>query len=152
MLENTEKSTKKTWCQHLSIYSFEIVKEMMIESLKRRGVFAGTVMWEYQLFQLIQLLKKKFLIIYGEPSSEYSSYYDYSEPEELNEEKFNKTINLGINVEDMLGMINERRAPSNKLSISQLKPFIFPNKRELIKNKIKACYLGNFLPWDVKRQ
>ena len=49
-------------------------------------------------------------------------------------------------------MINERRAPSNKLSISQLKPFIFPNKIKLIKNKIKACYLGNFLPWDVKRQ
>ena len=103
-------------------------------------------------FPINTAIEKKSLIIYGEPSSEYSSYYDYSEPEELNEEKFNKTINLGINVEDMLGMINERRAPSNKLSISQLKPFIFPNKRELIKNKIKACYLGNFLPWDVKRQ
>ena len=93
--------------------------------------------------------KKVPLIIYGEPSSEYSSYYDYSEPEELNEEKFNKTINLGINVEDMLGMINERRAPSNKLSISQLK-HLFSNKRELIKNKIKACYLGNFYLGTLK--
>ena len=59
MLENTEKALKKLG---VSIYqfkpSFEIVKEMMIESLKRRGDFAGTVMWEYQLFQLIQLLKK----------------------------------------------------------------------------------------------
>ena len=114
----------------MSIYqfkpSFEIVKEMMIESLKRRGDFCWHCHVGISAFSINTAIEKKVpLIIYGEPSSEYSSYYDYSEPEELNEEKFNKTINLGINVEDMLGMINERRAPSNKLSISQLKPFIF---------------------------
>ena len=63
VLENTEKALKKLG---VSIYqfkpSFEIVKEMMIESFKeKRRFFAGTVMWEYQLFQLIQLLKKKSL-------------------------------------------------------------------------------------------
>jgi len=141
----------------VSIYqfkpSFEIVKEMMIESLKRRGDFCWHCHVGISAFPINTAIEKRVpLIIYGEPSSEYSSYYDYSEPEELDEEKFNKTINLGINAEDMLGMINERRAPNNKVSISQLKPFIFPNKRELIKNKIKACYLGNFLPWDVKKQ
>ena len=49
---------------------------------------------------------------------------------ELNEEKFNKTINLGINAEDMLGMINERY-PKKKFSLDDIKPFIFPNKREI---------------------
>ncbi len=154
VLENTEKALKKLG---VSIYqfkpSFEIVKEMMIESLKRRGDFCWHCHVGISAFPINTAIEKRVpLIIYGEPSSEYSSYYDYSEPEELDEEKFNKTINLGINAEDMLGMINERRAPNNKVSISQLKPFIFPNKRELIKNKIKACYLGNFLPWDVKKQ
>ena len=47
------------------------------------------------------------LIFLGEPSTEYSSYYNYDQFEELNVEKFNKTTNLGINAEDMLEMINE---------------------------------------------
>ena len=154
VLDNTEKVLKKLG---VSIYqfkpSFEIVKEMMVESLKRRGDFCWHCHVGISAFPINTAIEKKVpLIIYGEPSSEYSSYYDYSEPEELDEEKFNKTINLGINVEVMLGMINEKRGKENKLSISQLKSFIFPTKRELIKNKIKACYLGNYLPWDVKKQ
>ena len=29
---------------------------------------------------------------------------------------------------------------------------MFPSKREFIKSNIKACYLGNYLKWDVKEQ
>ena len=47
------------------------------------------------------------LIFWGEPSSEYTAYYDYrdDEVEEVNEEKFNRSTNLGITAEDMAGMI-----------------------------------------------
>ena len=65
--------------------------------------------------------------------------------------KFNKTTNLGINAEDMLEMINDRYA-DKKISIKELKPFIFPSQREINKNNIKAVYLGNYIPWDVKKQ
>lgn len=152
--ENTEKTLQKLG---VNIYQFKpnfnIVKEMMIESLKRRGDFCWHCHVGVSAFPINTAIEKKVpLIIYGEPSAEYSSYYDYSEPEELDEEKFNKTINLGINAEDMLGMINERKKVDSKISISELKPFIFPSKRELKINNIKACYLGNYLPWDVKKQ
>lgn len=153
VLKNTEKTLKKLG---VNIYefkpNFEIVREMMLESLKRRGDFCWHCHVGISAFPINTAIEKKIpLIIYGEPSSEYSSYYDYTEPEELNEEKFNKTINLGINAEDMLGMINERY-PKKKFSLDDIKPFIFPNKREIALNKIKACYLGNYIPWDVKMQ
>lgn len=152
--ENTEKTLKKLGVNIFQFKpNFNVVKEMMIESLNRRGDFCWHCHVGISAFPINTAIEKKVpLIIYGEPSSEYSSYYDYSEPEELNEEKFNKTINLGINVEDMLGMINERKSPDKKFSISEFKSFVFPSKRELIKNKIKACYLGNYIPWDVKKQ
>jgi N-acetyl sugar amidotransferase len=154
VLHNTEKALKKLG---VSIYEykprFNIVKEMMVESLKRRGDFCWHCHVGISAFPINTAIEKKIpLIIYGEPSSEYSSYYDYSEAEELNEEKFNKFVNLGINIEDMVGMINEKRDKDKQISLSELKPFIFPTKRELILNKIKACYLGNYLPWDVKKQ
>ena len=74
------------------------------------------------------------LIFYGEPSSEYSSFYDYSEPEELNEEKFNRFINLGINAEDMYEMI-KTSFPKENISLEDLKPYFFPTDFELKKKK-----------------
>ena len=154
VLENSEKALKKLG---VSIFEykprFDIVKEMMAESLKRRGDFCWHCHVGISAFPINTAIEKKVpLLIFGEPSSEYSSYYDYSEAEELNQDKFNKFINLGINVEDMVGMINEKRDKKDWISLSELKPFIFPTKRELTLNKIKACYLGNYLPWDVKKQ
>ena len=49
------------------------------------------------------------LIFWGEPSAEYTAYYDYrdNEIEEVDEKKFNRSTNLGITAEDMAGMISD---------------------------------------------
>jgi hypothetical protein len=95
--------------------------------------------------------KKISLIFYGEPSAEYSSYYTYKEKESLNVEKFNYTANLGINAEDMYHMIKERYPDSN-IKFQDFMPYVFPSERELKINNINADYLGNYIPWDVKKQ
>ena len=42
------------------------------------------------------------LIFWGEPSAEYTAYYSYDQPEYVDEERFNRYVNLGIPAEDML--------------------------------------------------
>lgn len=132
--------------------SWHVVRELMLESLKRRGDFCWHCHVGISALPINIAIEKKIpLIFYGEPSSEYSSFYDYSTPEELNEEKYNRSINLGINAEDMLTMLQERH-PDDNINMNDLKPYYFPSQRELKKNNIFASYLGNYIPWDVKKQ
>ena len=69
----------------------------------------------------------------------------------MDNERFNKVSNLGINAEDMFEMVKERY-PNEQINIRDFKPYTFPNPRELIDNKIKSRFLGNYISWDVKEQ
>ena len=151
--KNTQKTLTKLKVDFIDFKpNFEIIKKTMLESLKRRGDFCWHCHVGITAFPINTALEKNIkLIFYGEPSSEYSSFYDYSEPEELNEEKFNRFINLGINAEDMYEMIKSS-FPNEKISLDDLKPYFFPSDFQLKKNKIFASYLGNYIPWDVKKQ
>jgi hypothetical protein len=86
------------------------------------------------------------LIIWGEPSAEYTAYYSYDEPEEVDERRFNRYVNLGINAEDMLGMLD------GKVDERDLKPFTYPDVRDLRKLRARSICMGSYIPWDVKRQ
>ena len=124
----------------------------MLESLIRRGDFCWHCHVGIASHPIRVAIEKKVpLIFYGEPSAEYSSYYDYNEFEEGDIEHFNKTTNLGINAEDMYEMISER-FPDDKINESDFNAYKFPSLREFKLNKIKAAYLGNYIPWDVKKQ
>ena len=153
VIENTTKVIKKLEVDFINFTpSFKIVKKLMLESLFRRGDFCWHCHVGISAYPIRIAIEKKIpLIFYGEPSAEYSSFYSYDDFEELNVEKFNRAINLGINAEDILGMINER-SPNDKILERDLDPYIFPSQKELRKNKIKACYLGNYIPWDVQKQ
>ena len=68
------------------------------------------------------------LLFWGEPSAEYTAYYSYDEPEEVDELRFNRYINLGISSDDMLirlgGVLDERDlAPFKYPELSDLKAF-----------------------------
>lgn len=150
---NTERVVNKLGVDFINFKpDFSIVKKMMIESLIRRGDFCWHCHVGVSAFPINTAIQRKIpLLFYGEPSAEYSSFYSYEEIEELDVEKFNKVGNLGINAEDMLEMLNERY-PNDKIKKKDIKHYIFPSQREINKNKIKAVYLGNYLPWDVKKQ
>ena len=86
------------------------------------------------------------LIIWGEPSSEYTAYYSYDQLEEVNEERFNRYINLGITADDMairlMGKVDDR----------DLEPFRYPMLKDLMKLGYRSVCLGSYILWDVKKQ
>lgn len=151
--ENTQKTLNILGVDFINFKpNFLTVKKMMTESLLRRGDFCWHCHVGIHALPMNTAIKRNIpLLFYGEPSSEYSSFYTYDEIEEVDVEKFNKATNLGINAEDMLEMINER-FPEEKLTQKDIEAYIFPTQREINKNKIKGVYLGNYVSWDVKKQ
>lgn len=151
--ENNEKTISKLGVDFINFRANpKVTKMMMLESLVRRGDFCWHCHVGVTAYPVQVAIEKKIpLLILGEPSSEYGSFYSYDEIEELNVEKFNKMINLGINAQDMMGMIRSR-FPNEKIDERDLQPFKFPSQETLNKNKVYGIYLGNYLPWDVREQ
>ena len=143
------KTLKKLGADYLRFRpNWHVVRKLMLETLIRKGDFC----WHCHtgVFSYPMHVALKFnipLIIWGEPSAEYTSYYDYSEPEEVNEARFNRWVNLGITADDMLGMLGDP-----KITMRDLKPFQYPPEKELRRLKCRSICLGSFAPWDVKRQ
>jgi hypothetical protein len=90
------------------------------------------------------------LVLWGEPSSEYTAYYDYrdDELEMVDETRFNRFVNLGITAEDMRGMIEGDFA----LDPRDLIPYTYPALRDLKRLRYQSVCLGSFIPWDTKQQ
>ena len=145
-LENRVKTIKQLNVDFLSFRpSWRVVKELMLESLKRKGDFcwhchAGCFAYPMQ----IAVKYNVPLLIWGEPSSEYGGYYSYDEDEEVDEKRFNRYVNIGINAEDMVGMIDG-------ITMHDLEPFKYPSLKELGAIKCRSVCLGSFIPWDVKK-
>lgn len=151
--KNTEKTITKLGVDFLNFKpNFSIVKKMMLESLFRRGDFCWHCHVGVNTFPIRIAIEKNIpLLIYGEPSAEYGSFYNYNNLEFQDVERFNKTGNLGINAEDIIGMIKQRY-PNEKIDERDFKPFIYPSQKELNEKNIVGTYLGNYIPWDVKEQ
>ncbi len=147
ILENNARTMKKLGVDFLSFRpNWKVVQKLMLESLKRKGDFC----WHCHtgIFAFPMQIAVKFnvpLLIWGEPSAEYTSYYGYDEKEEVDERRFNRFINLGINADDMQGMIEG-------IDARDLDPFRYPKLKDLKKNKVRSVCLGSYIPWDVKKQ
>ncbi|MBW8308970.1 MAG: N-acetyl sugar amidotransferase [Candidatus Paracaedibacteraceae bacterium] len=148
--ENNLRTFKKLGVDALSFTpNWKIVKRLMLEALKRKGDFC----WHCHtgIFSYPMQIAVKFnvpLIFWGEPSAEYTAYYNYSdnEIEEVDEERFNKFTNLGITAEDMYGMIKH----DTDLSPRDLLPYTYPKMRDLRKLGYRSVCLGSFIPWNPR--
>lgn len=127
--------------------NWKVVQKLMLQSFLEKGDFcwhchAG--IFAYPMWVAIKYNVP--LIFWGEPSAEYTAYYDYNQPEEVDEKRFNRFVNLGITAEDMYvrlgGTVDER----------ELKPFSYPPLKELRKIGYRSVCLGSYIPWDVKKQ
>lgn len=126
--------------------SWHVVRKLMLQAFIEKGDFCWhchTGIFAYPMHVALQ--EKSPLIFWGEPSAEYTAYYSYDEMEKVDEERFNRIVNLGITADDMLvkleDMIDDR----------SLDKFRYPEARELASLGVKSVCLGSYIPWDVKK-
>jgi N-acetyl sugar amidotransferase len=152
LLKNNERTFRQLGVEVLSFTpNWKVVKRVMLESLIRKGDFCWhchTGIYSYPMH--VALKYNTPLIFWGEPSSEYTAYYDYRDDavEEVDETRFNRFINLGITAEDMAGMISH----DFKFDPRDLAPFTYPPVRDLRRLGYRSVSLGSFIPWDVRTQ
>jgi N-acetyl sugar amidotransferase len=149
--ENNERTFRRLGVDVISFTpNWKVVKRVMQEALIRKGDFCWhchTGIFSYPMH--VALKYNTPLIFWGEPSSEYTSYYDYRDDqvEEVDETRFNRFVNLGITAEDMAGMISG----DFELDPRDLAPFTYPSIRDLRRLRYRSVCLGSFIPWDVKK-
>lgn len=152
LLANNERTFKRLGVDVISFSpNWKLVKRLMREALIRKGDFC----WHCHtgIFSYPMHLAIKFnvpLVLWGEPSSEYTAYYDYHDDaiEEVDEARFNRFVNLGITAEDMKSMIEK----DFDLDPRDLIPYTYPALRDLKRLQYRSVCLGSFMPWDVKKQ
>jgi len=130
--------------------NWQVVRKLMFESLRRRGDFCWhchTGIFSYPMW--VSVWQRIPLIIWGEPTAEYASFYRYDEEEEVDERRFNAFVNLGINAEDMVGMLDDTIS-SYPVTERDLLPYTYPPADQLA--GVRSVLLGSYIPWDVKNQ
>jgi len=148
LLENTTRTIRKLGVDlHVFTPNWRVVQKLMLQSFLEKGDFCWhchSGIFAYPMQVAIRLNIP--LIFWGEPSAEYTAYYSYDQPEEVDEKRFNRYTNLGITADDMFirleGRVDQR----------DLKPFTFPPLKELKKIRYRSVCLGSYIPWDVKTQ
>ncbi len=148
LLENTKRTLRKLGVPfHSFTPNWKVVQRLMLQSFLEKGDFCWhchTGIFAYPMWVAIRYAVP--LVIWGEPSAEYTAYYRYDQPEEVDEKRFNRFVNLGITAQDMYvrleGMVDER----------DLLPFTYPPAKELRRIGYRSICLGSYVPWDVKRQ
>jgi len=148
VLENTRKITRILGVDfHQFTPNWHVVQKLMLQSFLDKGDFCWhchTGIFAYPMWVAIRFNVP--LIIWGEPSAEYTAYYSYDQPEEVDEKRFNRFVNLGITTEDMFVRLE------GSTNQQDLKPFSYPPLKELRKIGYRSVCLGSYVPWDVKQQ
>lgn len=150
VLANNQRTIKKLGCAFTSFSpNWHLVKRVMLEALIRKGDFCWhchTGIFAYPM--QVAIKEQTPLIIWGEPSTEYTAYYEPGETEEVDETRFDRFVNLGITADDMAGMIKS----DFDFDYRDLKPFTYPPASELRKLGVRSICLGSYIRWDVREQ
>lgn len=147
-LENNERTLRQLGVDFLKFrIDWKLMRKLMVESFKRTGDFEWHAHVGTFVYPLQMAIKYKVpLVFWGEPSSEYTAYYTYSDKEEVDEKRHNLLVNLGISPEDMIGFLGEGNITMRDLSWA-----IYPSHKELVEVGIRSLPLGSFIPWDVRK-
>ncbi|MDW5443924.1 N-acetyl sugar amidotransferase [Polaromonas sp. SM01] len=146
--DNVKRTMRKLGVDmHTFTPNWKVVQKLMLQSFLEKGDFCWhchTGIFSYPMW--VALEKKVPLIFWGEPSAEYTAYYDYSQPEEVDEKRFNRYVNLGITSDDMFIRLEGALDPRD------LKPYKYPPGKDLRGLGYRSVCLGSYIQWDVKKQ
>lgn len=125
--------------------NFHVVRELMLESFKRRGDFC----WHCHtgIYAGVMHMAVRFqvpLLFWGESTAEYHSWYTFEEMEEVDEKRFNRLMNQGITADDMYEFLQGR------VEMRDLWMFNYPKRKDLMKLKVRSICLGNYIRWDTR--
>lgn len=153
LIKNRKKIFKKLGVDCLTFTpNWKLVQKLMLETFIRKGDFCWHCHSGIFAYPMQVAIKEKVpLVIWGEPQAEYTAYYSYedtlNENEEVDEERFNKFVNLGITADDILHMLNDKDIKRRDLA-----PFVYPDTDELKKINFRSICLGSYFPWNVRKQ
>ena len=146
--ENTTRVLRNLGVDFISFTpNWKVVQKLMLQSFLEKGDFCWhchTGIFSYPMHIAIKFNVP--LIFWGEPSAEYTSYYNYDQVEEVDEKRFNRFVNLGISAVDMAIRLGGNLDPRD------FKPYSYPSIKDLKKLKYRSVCLGSYIPWDVKKQ
>lgn len=150
LLANNERTFKRLGVDVMRFApNWQLVKRVMLEALIRRGDFCWHCHTGIFAYPMQVALKEQVpLIVWGEPSTEYTAYYQADDVEEVDETRFDRFVNLGITADDMAGMIKH----DFDFDFRDLKPFTYPKRSDLQKLKVRSVCLGSYIPWDTQKQ
>lgn len=149
--ENNQNTFKKLGVDVIDfIPNWKIVKLLMRESFDRKTDFCWhchTGIFSYPI--RTALIHKVPLIFWGETQSEITAYYQFEdqEIEFEDDKKFNMMRTLGITADDMYQMIKNK----DKIDKRDLIPYTFPDVNKLKEINYHSAALGNYIPWDYKK-
>jgi N-acetyl sugar amidotransferase len=146
--DNTTRTLRKLGCDFQTFTpNWKVVQKLMLQSFLEKGDFCWhchTGIFSYPMW--VALRNSVPLIIWGEPSAEYTSYYSYDQPEEVDEKRFNRFVNIGINAVDMAIRIG------GDLDERDFKPYSYPPLKDLRKLNYRSVCLGSYINWDAQKQ
>jgi N-acetyl sugar amidotransferase len=148
-LKNIDKVVRTLGCDQITIKANEdVIRQTMLESLKRKGDFC----WYCHTGLVAAPFKAALsygvpLIVWGEPSSEFSGgYYGYADKNPADERWFNRTINLSMNADDMRKFVDPSIDPRD------FEPFQLPDRKTVEAAGIRSIHLGDYISWNALRQ
>ncbi len=149
--ENFRRTTKILGVDVVTFgVSFHVVREIMLEGLKRRGDVCGFCHDGIFSNTMQQVVRYKVpLVLWGEPISEYQNFgsgLTYDDMELVDETRYNRVANLGMTAEDLFYMLDGR------VSKRDLAPYEYPPASELKRLRVQSICLGSYIQWDVKAQ
>jgi N-acetyl sugar amidotransferase len=146
--ENVKRTMRRLGVDFLTFTpNWRIVQRLMLQSFLEKGDFCWhchTGIFSYPMW--IALEKKVPLILWGEPSAEYTAYFSYEQAEEVDDKRFNRYVNLGISADDMFVRLG------GSLDARELKPYSYPPLKELRALNYRSVCLGSYIAWNVRQQ
>jgi hypothetical protein len=130
--------------------NWKIVRKLMYESLKRRGDFCWHCHCGIYSYPMWTAIRHEIPLVFWGEWGEFSTYRNAEELVDRGVEFFNLKVNLGINAEDMLGML-DGSVSDYEVTERDMKPYTYPPLRLLREKKVRSVPLGYFIPWDTKK-